>query len=433
VGIWVMSVAALLKKPYVSYDGLFTGTMYVLVVVTFLNQSILQMEIGFFTLFLYRLVLMVAAFLFVVHLAKEKSLADYWEQVNVKGALLFLLLWIGYGVISLLWVRSLMVGIKYLFLLGLGILFVFLAVFTFTKVTRLYWFYAIWMMMTVLLLVIGLINHYGQIQLPTSTLYGASEHKLGFPTAVFYNQNDFATFLTISFFFYLATAKNSKRMWVKTSCLFLGGLCIYIISLTESRASLLAVVVGLTVYLLLLLPPLFKKILMGIGTAGLVLGLVVMANTLADRDLDDPSSNAVRVNLLKNTFHYVLDTFGFGVGAGNIPFYLEHEPVYDTHGVFEVHNWLAEIVGNFGVLVLLGYITMYGYLFSSLYQFYREREQHKALFEALLTAIIAFLVASISPSSVSNLYFHWVFLGFVFATVSVFNHKKQQELHEKSY
>ena len=118
----VMSVVGRFKK-HVSYDGLFTGTMYVLVVVTFLNQSILQIDIGFFTLFLYRLVLMVVAFLFVIHLAKEKSLADYWEQVNVKGALLFLLLWIGYGVVSLLWTRSLVDGIKYLFLLGLGILF----------------------------------------------------------------------------------------------------------------------------------------------------------------------------------------------------------------------------------------------------------------------------------------------------------------------
>ncbi|WP_404330002.1 teichuronic acid biosynthesis protein TuaE [Mesobacillus maritimus] len=429
-----MSVAALLKNRYVSYEGLFTGTMYVLVVVTFLNQSILQVDIGFFTLFLYRLVLMVAAFFFVVTLAKEKKLADYWDQVNAKGVLLFLMLWIGYGVVSLLWARSFMDGIKYLFLLGLGILFVFLAVFTFTKVTRLYGFYAIWMIMTIILLMVGLINHYGHIQLPTSTLYGASEHKLGYPTAVFYNQNDFATFLTISFFFYLAAAKNSKHMWIKTSCLFLGGLCIYIISLTESRASLLAVVVGLAGYTFILLPALYKKVIIGVGLVGLGLALVMFVNMPASGDdFDSSSSNVVRVNLLKTTFHYVLDTFGFGVGVGNLPFYLEHEPVYDTNAVFEVHNWLAEIIGNFGVLVLLGYLTMYGYLFLSLYKIYREREQHRALFEALMTALIAFLVASISPSSVSNLYFHWVFLGFVIATVSVFKMKEQQQIHDKPY
>lgn len=428
-----MSVATLLKHTKVTSKGLFTGTMYVLIVVTFLNQSILQFDIGFFTLFLYRLVLIAAAVFFIVHLIKEKNLADYWEQVNAKGVLLFLLLWIGYGFISLLWSKSLIDGIKYLFLLGLGISFVYLTVFTFTKVTRLYLFYGIWMAMTVVLLVIGLINYYGQIQLPTSTLYGAAEHKLSYPTAVFYNQNDFATFLTISFFFYIAAAKNSRRIWVKNSCLFLAGLCFYIISLTESRACLIAVIVGLAVYGFILLPTFLKKITTVIGVVVLVLGLAVVGNALADREMDSTSSNAVRANLLKNTFHYVLDTYGFGVGAGNIPFYLEHEPIYETNSVLEVHNWLAEIVGNFGILVLLGYLSMYCYLFASLYKSYKKTEQHKTLFEALMMALIAFFLASISPSSVSNLYFHWVFLGLVIATVSVFKRKEQQELREKPY
>lgn len=422
-----MSVAALFNNTKITSEGLFSGTMYLLIIVTFLNQSILQLDIGFFTLFLYRLVLIGAAAFFIVHLIKEKNLADYWERVNVKGVLLFLLLWIGYGFVSLLWSKSLIDGVKYLFLLGLGILFVYLTVFTFTKITRLYVFYGIWMAMTVVLLVIGLINHYGQIQLPTSTLYGAGEHKLSYPTAVFYNQNDFATFLTISFFFYFAAAKNSRQMWGKNSFLFLAGLCFFMISLTESRASLIAVIVGLIVYGFILLPPFLKKITAVIGVIGLVLGLAVIGNALVDGEMDSTSSNAVRVNLLKNTLHYVLDTYGFGVGAGNLPFYLEHEPVYETNAVLEVHNWLAEIVGNFGIFVLLGYIGMYGYLFASLYKSYKKTERHKTLFEALMMALVAFLLASISPSSVSNLYFHWVFLGLVIATVSVFKRKEPRE------
>ncbi|MCM3668140.1 O-antigen ligase family protein [Mesobacillus maritimus] len=414
-------------------DRRFHVMVYVLVVTTFLNQSVIQLDIGFFSLFLYRIMLILAATVFLVHLVANRNLADYWEHVHVKGPLIFLLLWLSYGFASLVWAYSFVDAIKYLFLLGLGVVFVFLAVFTFTTMPRLYFFYAIWMGMTLLLLGIGLINHYLQFQLPTSSLYGASDHKLGYPTAVFFNQNDFATFLTISFFFYLAVARNGKQMWLKTICLVLSGLTFYIISLTESRAGVLAVVVGLLSYLFLLVPPIIKKIMLATGTIAVIGAAVLIVPSIIGNEPIDASSNAVRLNLLKNTFHYVVNTYGFGVGAGNLPVYLEYQPVYETHSILEVHNWLAEIAGNFGILVLLGYVTMYGYLFSSLYRIYRNRTQHKALLEGLMITLIAFLVASISPSSVSNLYFHWVYLGFVLSAVSVFKREEMQGIQEKPY
>jgi teichuronic acid biosynthesis protein TuaE len=190
---------------------------------------------------------------------------------------------------------------------------------------------------------------------------------------------------------------------------------------------MLAIITAIAVYLFILLPAVLKRMAILAGAAGAIVGTVVFAGSLLTAPADDStSSNAVRVNLLKNTFHYVLDTFGFGVGAGNLPFYLEHEPVYETDSVVEVHNWLAELLGNFGLFILLGYITMYGYLFFCLYTINQQRKRHKVLLEACMLALAAFLVASISPSSVSNLYFHWVFLGFVMAVISVFKSKQQE-------
>jgi teichuronic acid biosynthesis protein TuaE len=293
--------------------------------------------------------------------------------------------------------------------------------------------------MTVILLMIGLVNHFAHIQLPTSTLYGAAEYKLSYPTSVFFNQNDFATFLTISFFFYLSLTKNSNSVFLKTTSLLLAILSVSMIYLTESRASLLAIVIGFSVYMFILLPPFFKRMATMVVSAIILLSTIVFYGKivhLVESLLSGSSyysssellpSNMARINLLRNTLYYTLDTYGFGVGAGNIPFYLENESIYPTNHVVEVHNWLAEIMGNFGIFVLLGYITMYAYLFFRLYQFYKRRNSRyqKGLLEACMMGLVGFLVSSISPSSVSNLYFHWVFLGLVVSTVSVFTGKKK--------
>lgn len=132
-------------------------------------------------------------------------------------------------------------------------------------------------------------------------------------------------------------------------------------------------------------------------------------------------SNLARANLLKNAFHYVIDSWGFGVGAGNVSYYLKAEPVYDTGGVVEVHNWLVEIMANFGVLTMLGYLTVYLFLFWTLYKCHERKSENQSrlITEGLITAMAGFLVSKISPSSVSNLFFHWVFLSLVIAAVNI--------------
>ncbi|PLT31818.1 teichuronic acid biosynthesis protein TuaE [Peribacillus deserti] len=437
LGGWAVMFLAAFVKPHVSYKQISIAVMYILVASTFLNQSLLSIKAGFFTLFLYRLILIAAAFIFLVHAARDRELPRYWNGVQVKGVMLFLLFWLAYGGVSLLWAKSVGDGIKYMFLLGMGVVFVFLAVFTFTTINRILMVYAIWMLMTVFLMLIGLANHFLQIQLPTSTLYGGPQYKLAYPTSVFFNQNDFATFLTISFFFYLATAKNSTHAWLKTVTILLACLAVYLIYLTESRASLLAVIAGLAVFVFINLPRGLKKISAYLGAAAAVLGVFMMFGKFEklfamlfsaagyQTRYEALPSNEARLNLLKNTIHYLGETLGFGVGAGNLSFYLKNEPVFHTNYVVEAHNWLAEILGSFGMIVFLGYVLMYGYLFFSLYNMYGTGgRKEKTLQEACMQAMVAFLVSSISPSTVSNLYFHWVFLGFVISVVSVMKTSK---------
>lgn len=433
IWIWAFIISSLYLKSSVGNEQLLQSVMYLLLITTFFNQSFLSIHFGFFSLFVYRLLLLVALVVFFTYVVKHSGLSADWKQIRVKGILLFLLFWMAYGGASLIWSKSVLDGIKYLFLMGVGMTFVFLAVFTFTRISRLLVFYTIWMIMTAGLLVLGLINYFGHIQMPTSTLYGAPFYKTAYPTAVFTNQNDFATFLSISFFFYLSAARNSLNSMRRTAALLLAGLSLFIIVVTQSRASIIGLAVGGAFYLFLLLPSWAKKAAAVTGSAAILLGLIVFSKSLIAKSAglflstasysvnETLSSNVIRSNLLKDTFHYVADTFGMGVGAGNLPYYLEYEPIYNTSHIYQVHNWLAEILGNFGLIIALGYVTMYACLFVSLYRasrFYVDRT-HKMLIEGCLTAMASFVISNISPSSVSNLYFHWVFLGLLISTVSV--------------
>ncbi|WP_445490706.1 teichuronic acid biosynthesis protein TuaE [Niallia sp. 03133] len=442
--VWIaLFIIAWIQEKFAAGEQI-RGMMYVLVAATFLNQSVFSIEINFFTLFFYRLMLMVVAALYLFYSIKEKRLVKDFQQLPLKGVWLFLCIWFCYGCISVLWAKSIIDAVKYMLLLTIGMMFVYLANIIFTRVSRLLIFYVIWMGMTVVLLMLGLINHYMQIQLPSSSLYGGPEYKLAYPTAVFFNQNDLATFLSISFFFYMAAARNSSSVWIRRGSWLLGILSVYVIYLTESRASLLAIIAGICVYFFLLSNHKVKKAIgfsfVIFSIIGMLITAPIVINKMEEWTMISESyegikplpSNLARINLLKNTFYYVLDSYGLGVGAGNIPYYLEKYPFYPTGDIWQVHNWLAEIIGNFGIFIFLGYIGMIFYICLSLYKLYKVAYSpaYRMLLEACFTAQIAFLVSSISPSSVSNLYFHWVFLGFVLSTIAVLKRRKHKRVKE---
>ncbi|WP_409291949.1 teichuronic acid biosynthesis protein TuaE [Peribacillus sp. SCS-37] len=424
-------------KKYMSRRAVSTLAVYMLLAASFLNQSGPSLDLGFVTLFLYRIILGGSVLLFLWHVVGDKMLPVYWENTRVKGTLLFLLFWLGYGMLSLLWAKDPAEGIKYWFLLCFGTAFIYLAAFTFTTLNRVITACAVWMAMSVLLMAIGVYNHAAAYQLPTSSLYGGPSYKLNYPTSVFFNQNDFAAFLTITFFFYMSGTKNVGNGFIKAGCCLLALLSIYLIDLTESRASLLGAAGGLAVYMMLVLPRVLKKAAVYFLTAVIAAGVLFILYQLPALHSDFQSgvlqtygvlpSNTARINLLKNTFMYFTGSLGFGVGAGNLPYYLEHEPIYYTGAVLQVHNWLAEILGSFGIFVFGGYILMYGSLMIILFRMHgSETKKGRMLIEACLPALAGFLVSSISPSSVMNLYFHWVFLGIVIALVSVLKHRESR-------
>lgn len=177
-------------------------------------------------------------------------------------------------------------GIKYLALMGMGMFLIYLIVMFIQRFDQLMVFYGIWLVMTIFVMAIGFYNHFTHNHLPSSTLYNGPQYKQHYPTSVFFNQNDFATFLCISFFLYAAAVKNMKNGYVKAVSLLLAICALYLIILTGSRASLLGICAGAAVYVFILLPSLLKKFALYAAGAGAALFAVLFAGRITNAVLN---------------------------------------------------------------------------------------------------------------------------------------------------
>ncbi|MGD6803396.1 O-antigen ligase family protein [Rossellomorea vietnamensis] len=394
--------------------------LYLLIATSFLGAGILSVNVGPFSLFPYRLFFVLSLAIFVYQFLKGQARI---YNSKVKFLLLFFYFWLGYGFLSLLWAKSITEGVKYLILLFIGIALITLVNVYFTKRLQYLNLFYIWIIMTVVLVGIGLWNHFTRQHLAISTINTLPEHVQGVPTAVFVNQNDYAVFLSIGIFFFISFLKFSQNQYVKLANLGMIGLSLYLIYLTSSRASMLGLGVGLALYVFMHFRPKLKKFLIllgGIGAAG-VLALysgkvfsILEKFKGEDFDPNNMGSTQIRINLTKNAFHFIGDTLGFGVGAGNSQVYLESYSAYFTRGIYKMHNWWLEIFSNFGVFIFVGYVLVFSVLIVSFYRFWKQTGDsvEKMIAEALLFSLITFIPASISPSSVSNLFFHWVLIAF---------------------
>ncbi|MTH55042.1 hypothetical protein GKZ89_16685 [Bacillus mangrovi] len=431
----------LIVRPYIQSEGFTMLVFYVLIASTFFNNALISVNLGFFTLFPYRLMLIVLGIVLIARHFNDGILTDLWRKNQTKEIHTFFIFWLAYGLLSLLWAESVKDGIKGYSLLFMGVFLVFTVGIYFNRLNRLSTFYYIWVVMSLLLCAIGFWNNLTHQHLPSSSLFEGPAYKQHYPTSVFVNQNDFATYLTITVFLFLAMLKNSPHgFWKITGAVgFLSSL--FLIFATDSRAGMLGVAVGLAAYFFLLLPRILRKISIYAAGIGAGLGFILFFSTIYEKVasiLAGPAtsdfsvvlnSNEVRVNLIKNAVNHMLETYGFGVGAGNAEYYIGNYRVFDTENIINVHNWYAEILMNYGFIIFIGYITIYAYLVFSLLKGY-SRKMHaneKMLIEALFAGMAAFLVSSISPSSVSNLYFHWVLVAFAVALVNYIRIRKKQE------
>ena len=87
----VLTAALVLMKLYMNGEQVFMSAIYLLIALTFLNNAFFSISVGFFSLFLYRIMLIAVFALLIWRMRDKGTYILQWQQIRVKGILGFLL------------------------------------------------------------------------------------------------------------------------------------------------------------------------------------------------------------------------------------------------------------------------------------------------------------------------------------------------------
>lgn len=445
-GFFVLLIAliAAVVSVLVSYKYMRPFPAFVVklfIATAFIETAFFSINVGPFSLFPYRMLLVVVLLMLFLHVTLKHSAVFQWSEIQVKEMVAFLAFWIVYALVSLIWVRSLTAGVKELIYLTSGVAVIFAVVFYFKRMKDYVHFYYIWMAMLVFLCAIGVWETVTGEHLSTSRILAEPGWDTHIPTGVFFNQNDYATYLAVSVFFVVALIKYGHNLFLKLAGSLLLPVTIYLIVATESRANLLAVALGFFFSFLFLTKPFHRFVLVFFGSLALVVGGYVffeeiqlaIQSVLADfafltGDFEEGRSEDIRINLIQNALVFLFYSIGFGVGSGNAEFFMQYHFLFPTQGVVNVHNWWVEIMVDYGIIPFVGYVVLYLSLIILLYRHYKQaKDKHdKMISEALVAALVAFSLASLSPSSMMILTYQWVLFAFAIGYLNMVRYRKRR-------
>jgi len=397
---------------------------------------VLSVQLGAYHLFPFRVFLLLSWLLFAIYVIVNNGRIKI-SHIRVKPQMWFLLIWLIYGILSLAWAADKGEVLKEVLYLFSGISIIFFIVYFFSQKKDLRNYYYLWI---IVLAIFTMIGYWENI---TGNHFMISRNVLGLhpinkwrPTAVFHNENDFASFLGIVLPFILAWLHYKKGIIKKIVGFALFGSGIFLLLETGSRINILVIILELFVLFMFLIKGRKKiKVLILTGFIALV-GLLVFPeisnnsmNTLSKQmgsiRLENDSISA-RISLSKNAVYYTIQSYGFGVGAGNIERYIEDYTPYPLrHELTNVHNWWIEILANYGVFIFIGYIFLYFNILRNLWRIWHRviEKWDKIICESLLLSMIGFAIVSISSSSLMTFNPQWLLFGFALAFMNYYRIK----------
>lgn len=410
--------------------------IYLLIASGFLGSAFLSIElVKGLCLFPYRIILMLVIYLFFIAFFLKNGILNL-SDIKITRYMQFFLLWFLYAIFSLSWAVDNIATVNDIIFLFINISTIFFIVYYFQNLKDLERYYGLWIFVLLILMGLGLWNQItGQQLLDYSNLdvpYYYEELFNHTPRATFCNQNDYATYLSLSIPFVITFIRYTKSIIVRLLGMIMLLLCLYLIVFTFSRANYIAVLLGFIFWFLFLLRDITCKIktivfiLIVIG----ILSFIVPTSFNSIKELidyqmeysDDDGSLNTRLNLIKNSLFFLLNSFGIGIGAGNSEYYMEHYSIYYTDGIINVHNWWIEILVEYGVIFFMAYLIFYFNLFTNLYRIHKWSKNitEKKICESLLVGLVIFLLASISSSSIMNFTSQWLMFSFCLAFLNYY-------------
>ncbi|HOM11521.1 MAG TPA: O-antigen ligase family protein, partial [Spirochaetota bacterium] len=381
------------------------------VITGFFGIALLPIDICSFKLFPYRIFFILLLPLFFIRILFNEKLSLF--NSGIKWYLIFLIFWLGYSFISLTWAISKANAIKDIVFLFMGIALIFFICLYIRNKKDFMNIYYLCFVAFICLILIGFWEVITGNHLLTSRFFDSPLRFI--PTSTFHNQNDFATFLALYIPFGIGIFYYAHSLVLR----FLGIMSIsgavYLILVTKCVSGILAVVLELIVLSVLYIFNKRKFFLLAVLIP--VVGIIVVWQyPFIHQYIQQMASVGERINLIRNGIHFLCCTFGFGVGAGNIEYWMVNYPMYDVK-VLNIHNWWAEILAEYGIFVFAGYVLFYFDIIYQLIKTYLSTTScfMKLLCTTLILSLCGFFVACIGPSSFLNITAQWYIFGIALA------------------
>lgn len=411
---------------------------YISAITSLIGVSVFSIDLGFFQLSLFRIVIIFILYMMLIQAMLRNGKIALAIQNENRYSLTFFLVWLMYAIATLAWVKDYNSWIRVVYFLALG----FICILTYSKffktpedILTVFYMFAI---MIVVHNIIGwyeiITGRYMFLVEERVARYALFRH----PVSIFHNTNDFATFMLFSIFIAYICTVNSKKIagkMVFIVTMVSSGLLLFA---TFSRANILGLIMaffafvclsiknrGGRYYLLIALGILFVFILFKPDII-VSMGLLISRNLKFDF-ASNIGSDHTRMNLIRNGFAFLIKTFGFGTGAGNIEYWMANYSPYYTGTILNMHNWWMEILTSYGVIIFSLYIIFYLKLMRSLYKIYKLAKNRKSVSISLgiICCMVGYITGSISSSSNITSEWLWCFWGIsvAFQGIGIRNHE----------
>ncbi|MDO5131367.1 MAG: O-antigen ligase family protein [Eubacteriales bacterium] len=252
--------------------------------------------------------------------------------------------------------------------------------------------------------------------------------------SMFSNPNDYSTYVTTLVPFAVYRVFASRRILAKVLYLALAAGAIDMIVVTASRACIAALAFAVLALVFLAVCRDRRRIAIVaptllIACAAAFLLVPALREWLlafvSENSIDTSGEDVARVNLLKNGLHFLYETCGIGVGAGNLEVWFEKFSIFHIGELLYIHNWYAEILVTFGIFIFAFYVLTH---ISLLVMLYRNAKEKDGLFGIHTCFFLSFLIFSVtSISSSSNVYSEWVWM-FLAVTVAYCEKNRKKSL-----
>lgn len=398
---------------------------YIAILVCPMGAKILSLSLGYGKISPFRLILLLSVLALVV----AKPLIRIYSKDN-QYSVIFMYIWLLYAFLSVFWVIDLGAWEKAIFFISVGIVTSVVFINCFTSIFDVKRALFAFTMGITIQSLLGwyevLTMNYLFIEIEPASMYAFKRNlfgiQCGVPLGMVGNPNDFATLMFIGVLLAFILRKGMSNELIKLCLLGLQFSFILLIIISHSRAALLGTSISLIFVILMEIKQKHRIFLIGLFM--IIFAFTVFFNlTSSDLfyvDFSNPNgSDSVRINLIKNGIDFVLQTFGMGVGAGQIENWIENRAVYYVSFYTNMHNWWIEILTGYGVFIFGAYLFYYVKLFVDFYRNYVRNGEERVLYEevilykytslGLCAIMLGYILTGISSSSNFNSEYIWVF------------------------